>query len=88
MSTVTRRGPKRETPDENMEQAMSTAFRRAQEEAEKEEKMNYRALAYIIGIFIFGTVAFFVAHTGRISPAWAIGFMVVLTLVTRLVFLR
>ena len=85
MSTVTQRRPR--AAQENMDDAMEEAMRKAEEE-EAKEPINKKALAYIVGIFIFGSVAFFVAHTGRISPAVAVGCMVVLTLVTRLAFLR
>ncbi len=87
MSTLTQRRPQANAGQDNMDHAMQDAMRKAEEE-EANEPINKRALAYIVGIFIFGSVAFFIAHTGRISPAIAIGCMVVLTLVTRLLFLK
>lgn len=87
MSTATRRGPQKAVQQQHTEQELDAAYEKAEKEAAKDE-INFKSLAYILAIFIFGSVAFWIAHTGRISPGLAVGFMVVLTLVTRLTFLR
>lgn len=87
MSTATRRGPQKAAQQQHSQRELDEAWEKAEKEASKDE-INFRSLAYILAIFVFGSVAFWIAHTGRLSPGIAVGCMVVLTLITRLAFLR